>query len=619
MAATETLVFPGPDGYDCARRFRHKMLLSYLSRQRLFPTFQSRTRTCAGIICCGMVYRGQWADALDYLGRFNSRNTVASNALHFFLHTLWALANVATGATDGSVKSTAQHGMTLSTVICRCAKLRSIVKAMVDSPQQCASLDWESTRVMAASLAYYLADEDPELYRLMQLPDHRQMLPLLPIRPRRHVKRPPRRRTPGRGPAIARLYLSKRRSLQSSSPHTSAFMDESLDRVAGLVGKLLKLNIACFILPVPRFLIPLQIAPGAPVSQTNSGTTSVPNAGAPTSSQIMSGASTSLAKNSGMSSEQNSGIFECTIWLEKADARRPKPRSKWQSGGRPKSKLKNRSNRGRDRGRAQQNLSPFLPRLAMLPSHLNGHSPLARRPRLSAATGDTPAAEAAAGDAALEAHDRVYFQSYSHIGIHEAMIKDRVRTDAYRAAIMHHQKFIEGKVVMDVGCGTGILSVFCARAGAKRVYAVDASEIATQASEIVKANNLADKIVVIHGRVEDVEVEENVDIIISEWMGYMLLYESMLPSVLFARDKWLKPGGLILLSHATLFMAPITNSDRYEGSVDFWCDVYGINSFRRCRFTKQLAEKVNRRPKIWHGSENLASIRTYAHALGQRQ
>jgi protein arginine N-methyltransferase 6 len=62
----------------------------------------------------------------------------------------------------------------------------------------------------------------------------------------------------------------------------------------------------------------------------------------------------------------------------------------------------------------------------MLPSHLNGHSPLARRPRLSAATGDTPpseAAEAAAGDAALEAHDRVYFQSYSHIGIHEAMIK----------------------------------------------------------------------------------------------------------------------------------------------------------------------------------------------------
>ncbi|WVZ87691.1 hypothetical protein U9M48_034291 [Paspalum notatum var. saurae] len=218
----------------------------------------------------------------------------------------------------------------------------------------------------------------------------------------------------------------------------------------------------------------------------------------------------------------------------------------------------------------------------MLPSHLNGHSPLARRrPRLSAASPPAAAGEAGAGPmsaaAPLEEHDRIYFQSYSHIGIHESMIKDRVRTDAYHTAVMRHQKFIEGKVVLDVGCGTGILSVFCARAGAKRVYAVDASEIATQAREIVKANNLTDQVVVIHGRVEDVDLEEKVDVIISEWMGYMLLYESMLPSVLFARDKWLKPGGLILPSHATLFMAPITNPERYEGSVDFWHDVYGID------------------------------------------
>uniref|UniRef100_A0A0D9WB59 Methyltransferase domain-containing protein n=1 Tax=Leersia perrieri TaxID=77586 RepID=A0A0D9WB59_9ORYZ len=249
----------------------------------------------------------------------------------------------------------------------------------------------------------------------------------------------------------------------------------------------------------------------------------------------------------------------------------------------------------------------------MLPSHLNGHSPLARRPRLYAATppitGESDAAAAAAAEAPIPEHDRVYFQSYAHIGIHESMIKDRVRTDAYRSAIAYHQKFIEGKVVMDVGCGTGILSVFCARAGAKRVYAVEASEMATQAREIVKANNLNDKVIVIHGRVEDVEVEDRVDVIISEWMGYMLLYETMLPSVLFARDKWLKPGGLILPSHATLFMAPITNSERYEGSVDFWSDVYGINMSALVPLAKKFTSEEPSIEII--GGENVKHIDCY--------
>ena len=44
---------------------------------------------------------------------------------------------------------------------------------------------------------------------------------------------------------------------------------------------------------------------------------------------------------------------------------------------------------------------------------------------------------------------------------------------------------------------------------------------------------------VIKAKIEDVELESKVDIIISEWMGYFLLYESMLNTVLVARDKWL--------------------------------------------------------------------------------
>ncbi|XP_068640266.1 probable protein arginine N-methyltransferase 6 isoform X2 [Aristolochia californica] len=185
--------------------------------------------------------------------------------------------------------------------------------------------------------------------------------------------------------------------------------------------------------------------------------------------------------------------------------------------------------------------------------------------------------------------DRAYFQSYSHVGIHEEMIKDHVRTETYRSAIMQHQSYIAGKVVVDVGCGTGILSIFCAQAGAKRVYAIDASDIAVQAKEVVKANNLDDRIIVLLGRVEDVDIDEEVDIIISEWMGYMLLYESMLSSVIIARDRWLKPGGLILPSHASLYMAPVTHPERYSESIDFWRNVYGIDMSAMLPLAKQCA------------------------------
>ncbi|KAK2747647.1 hypothetical protein FQN55_004816 [Onygenales sp. PD_40] len=170
-----------------------------------------------------------------------------------------------------------------------------------------------------------------------------------------------------------------------------------------------------------------------------------------------------------------------------------------------------------------------------------------------------------------------YFTSYSYNGIHESMLKDSIRTDAYRDFIYDNKSLFKDKVVLDVGCGTGILSMFCAKAGAKMVIAVDNSDIIDRAREIVFDNGFGDVIKCIRGKIEEVQLPvPQVDIIVSEWMGYALLFEAMFDSVIWARDHYLVPGGLMVPSHATLQIAPLADADLVDSHITFWNSVYGF-------------------------------------------
>ncbi|KAI0698154.1 S-adenosyl-L-methionine-dependent methyltransferase [Cytidiella melzeri] len=181
----------------------------------------------------------------------------------------------------------------------------------------------------------------------------------------------------------------------------------------------------------------------------------------------------------------------------------------------------------------------------------------------------------------LRDDDSHYFQSYGENDIHAVMIQDKVRTASYASFILKNRSLFENAVVLDVGCGTGILSLFAARAGAKRVFAVDASDIAEKAERIVKTNGLDHVIKVIRGKVEDISLPDDVphvDVIISEWMGYALLYESMLDSVLHARDRFLRPDkGVMAPSQTKMMFALCDASEIYKERVGFWNDVYGFD------------------------------------------
>lgn len=171
-----------------------------------------------------------------------------------------------------------------------------------------------------------------------------------------------------------------------------------------------------------------------------------------------------------------------------------------------------------------------------------------------------------------------YFDSYAHFGIHEEMLKDEIRTTKYQRAIIDNKHLFAGKTVLDVGCGTGILCMFAAKAGAKHVIGVECAAIYHQAKKIVKANGFDKVITLIKGKIEEVELPvTQVDIIISEWMGYFLLYESMLDTVIYARDKWLKPGGLIFPDKASMWITAIEDQEYYDSKINFWDDVYGFN------------------------------------------
>ncbi|KAL2919853.1 hypothetical protein HK105_200770 [Polyrhizophydium stewartii] len=201
--------------------------------------------------------------------------------------------------------------------------------------------------------------------------------------------------------------------------------------------------------------------------------------------------------------------------------------------------------------------------------------------------------------ASTDSRDTTYFSYYAQFVHQQNMLQDTVRTSLYQTAILANgPTLFSGKLVMDLGAGSaafvwndyicadassggrraGILSYLAVRAGAHHVFAVEASGMADKIQKLIDYTHttnhwLQGKMTVIKSKIEDVESLPKVDTLVSEPIGVLLVHERMLESYILARDRFLKPDGVMVPSMGTIYVAPISDSTLWSqtmAKVRFW-------------------------------------------------
>jgi len=151
---------------------------------------------------------------------------------------------------------------------------------------------------------------------------------------------------------------------------------------------------------------------------------------------------------------------------------------------------------------------------------------------------------------------------------HKSMLADQVRMEAYKKAI--HEVVKKDDVVADIGTGSGILAFFAVQGGARKVYAIEQSDIIEEAEKLANLNAFDKKIVFIKGRSDKVELPEKVDVITSELIGYFGLEENLHRFKVDARKRFLKPGGRLVPSWLKLYLVPVESEVIWKDNTEFW-------------------------------------------------
>ena len=164
---------------------------------------------------------------------------------------------------------------------------------------------------------------------------------------------------------------------------------------------------------------------------------------------------------------------------------------------------------------------------------------------------------------------------------HARMLHDEHRTGDFLAALVAVVR--PGDVVLDIGTGSGVLAVGAARAGARRVYAVEASDIADVSEQVFAANGVTDRVTLVRGWSRQIELPEPADLLVAEIIGNAPLEEEILETMLDARRRLLKPDARLIPHCLTLLARPLRlpDSDARQRAigrvgVQRWRHLYGM-------------------------------------------
>lgn len=151
------------------------------------------------------------------------------------------------------------------------------------------------------------------------------------------------------------------------------------------------------------------------------------------------------------------------------------------------------------------------------------------------------------------------------------MLADPVRAPAYLAAVRESVR--EGMVVADVGAGPGVLGIYAATLGARRVFLVEPDASVNAARALAFENGVADRVEVIRAPSTEIELPERADVIVSDLRGVTPFHGHHLESAADMRARLLAPGGVCIPRRDRVFAALVDDDALYARTVGAWSGV----------------------------------------------